>query len=57
MSDEQQPSSSKGRPAKHPITPKGEPITVTEMLDRPLPPNPEFLRDIELAQSEDRLAG
>lgn len=57
MSDEQQPSSPKGRPAKHPITPKGEPITVTEMLDRMLPPNPEFLRDIELAQPEDRLAG
>jgi len=57
MSDEQQPRSPKGRPEKHPITPKGEPITVTEMLDRLLPPNPEFLRDIELAQSEDRLAG
>ncbi|MGI9187953.1 MAG: hypothetical protein ACR2J9_10645 [Gaiellales bacterium] len=57
MSDEPQEERRKSRPAKHPITPKGNPITVTEMLDRLLPPNPAFLRDIEIAQSEDRLAG
>jgi hypothetical protein len=57
MSDEQQPEQGNGhlRPAKRPITPKGQPITVSAMLDRLLPPNPEFLRDIELAQSEDLL--
>ncbi|MGI9116688.1 MAG: hypothetical protein ACR2JV_03515 [Gaiellales bacterium] len=55
MSDEQQPERPKFRPAKHPITPKGSPITVTEMLSQLRPPNPGYLRDIELAQSEDLL--
>ena len=57
MSSEPQQDRPKGRPAKHPMTPKGQPISVNEMFDRLLPPNPGFLRDIEIAQSEDRLAG
>jgi hypothetical protein len=58
MSDEQQPERQDDhlRPAKRSITPKGQPITVSAMLDRLLPPNPAFLRDIEVAQSEDPLA-
>ena len=59
MSDEQQPEPERTNlhRAKNPITPKGHPITVSQMFEHLLPPNPDFLRDIELALSEDLIRG
>ena len=42
-------------PASDPIIKPGESLSLSELLDRLPPPNPGFLRDIELAQSEDLL--
>ena len=43
------------RPAPHPIVKPGAPLTWSEVRARMPQPDPDFLRDIKWAQSEDLL--